>query len=360
MSLILDDLHKRYGTTRAVDGVSLGLASGATLALLGPSGCGKSTLLRLVAGLEAPDAGRVRFGDRDVTREPPQQRRFGVVFQDFALFPHLDVAGNVAFGLVERGVERQERDRRVAELLELVGLGGLERRRVDRLSGGQQQRVALARALAPKPPLLLLDEPLSNLDEALRNELKDEIVRLLDELAIEAIYVTHDQTEAYAVADVVAVMREGRIVQVGTREELLERPADAWTAGFLGHENVWQGEDARRLAGLLELSGGRGARMAAPDALLLRADLVRVAGSESIVPGHGEAEVDVFEAEVARAAREGLAWQLTFRVPAWETTFEWRGHARELPKAPDVATRFDLLVPRGAWHAVPARSEAAR
>src|SRR5690606_17354658 len=215
-----------------VGGVSLDVASGATLGLLGPSGCGKSTLLRLAAGLESPDGGRVLFEGRDVTLDPPQARRFGVVFQDFALFPHLDVAGNVAFGLVEQGVGRAEREARVGELLELVGLSGLQRRRVDRLSGGQQQRVALARALAPNPPLLLLDEPLSNLDEALRHELKDEIVSLLDELAIAAIYVTHDQAEAYAVADEVAVMREGRLVQVATREELLEKPADAWTARF--------------------------------------------------------------------------------------------------------------------------------
>src|SRR5690606_12144334 len=225
MSLFLDALSKRYGDVRAVDGVTLSLADGETLALLGPSGCGKSTLLRLTAGLEPPDAGRVVLDGQDVTHLPPQRRRFGMVFQDYALFPHLDVERNVAFGLVERRRPPEERRRRTAELLDLVGLTGLERRRVTELSGGQQQRVALARALAPDPSVLLLDEPLSNLDEALRPALKEGLREILGQLGTHAVYVTHDQTEAFTIADRVGVMREGRVVQVGTREELLERPA---------------------------------------------------------------------------------------------------------------------------------------
>lgn len=373
MSLLLEDLHKRYATTAAVDGVSLSVASGRTLALLGPSGCGKSTLLRLIAGLEEPDRGRVSFDGRDVTSHAPQRRRFGVVFQDFALFPHLDVAGNVAFGLVEQGASRPERERRVAELLELVGLGGYQRRRVDRLSGGQQQRVALARALAPEPPVLLLDEPLSNLDEALRNELKDEIVRLLDELSIEAVYVTHDQAEAFAIADEVAVMRAGRIVQVGTREELLERPADAWTARFLGHENVWPPEEASALVDNLGSGSGPVIRLEPGQALLLRADLVGLRAAEQGAAGQGPADHALVEAVVVRAAREGLTWHLTLDVPAWKAVAEWRGHARELPgqesprsgepssfEPPAAGTRYSLLVPDEAWHVVPGRNRDAQ
>lgn len=334
MSLSLEDLHKSYGTTRAVDGVSLTVAEGETLALLGPSGCGKSTLLRLVAGLEQPDRGRVVFDGVDITAQPPQRRRFGVVFQDYALFPHLDVAGNVAFGLVEQGVPRAARDERVARLLDLVGLGGLQGRRVHQLSGGQQQRVALARAVSPGPQVLLLDEPLSNLDEALRNDLKLEIVRLLHELRIEAVYVTHDQAEAFAVADKVAVMREGRIVQVGDREQLLERPVDAWTARFLGHDNVWEGEDAERLAKVLAATVAPGLRLAAGDALLLRADLVELSGVKDAATEAGPAQPKPGSGEVlatvTRAEREGLAWRLSLSVPAWGSDVQWHGHSREL------------------------------
>lgn len=363
MSLDIRDLHKRYGATRAVDGVSVEVAAAQTLALLGPSGCGKSTLLRLVAGLERPDSGSVVFEGTDITELPPQARGFGVVFQDFALFPHLDVAGNVGFGLVEQGVAAAARRARVAELLGLVGLDGYERRRVHQLSGGQQQRVALARALAPEPQVLLLDEPLSNLDEALRNELKDEIARILDELGVEAIYVTHDQAEAFAVADEVAVMREGRLIQVGDREALLEQPADAWTARFLGHENVWDGPEVARLSERLAVTGAAVPQLANDDALLLRADLVEL--SE---PSTASAPADVgaaaqrtdrrpakVAATVVRAEREALIWSLVLNVPAWGTKVRWRGHGRELPGHDAVAqgAHLELLVPDPAWHAIP-------
>ncbi len=347
MGLSVEHLSKAYGPVRAVDDVTLEVPEGATLALLGPSGCGKSTLLRLVAGLERPDAGRVRMGGADVTARPPQRRDLGMVFQDFALFPHLSVADNVAFGLVERGWEPPRRRERVAEMLDLVGLGGLGQRRVTELSGGQQQRVALARAVAPGPGLLLLDEPLSNLDEALRAELRDEVARILEGLGAEAVYVTHDQVEAFAVADAVAVMRSGRIVQVGGADELLTSPADAWTARFLGHENVWEGDEARRIAAA--------ARVAAPPAgdgaLLLRIEDVSLASVGSAPRPDGRATA---RAVVREVLREGLVWRLALHVPEWQADVTWRGHGRELRAEPEPGADYDLVLPPTAWRTLPA------
>lgn len=336
MGLTIERLAKSYGAVRAVDDVTFTVQGGERLALLGPSGCGKSTLLGLIAGLERPDAGRVFLRGEDVTDIPPQRRDLGMVFQDFALFPHLDVARNVAFGLVERRIDPPERQARVVEMLELVGLRGLGSRRVHELSGGQQQRVALARAMAPVPGLLLLDEPLSNLDEALRAELREEIVDLLDDLDAEAVYVTHDQVEAFSVADTVAVMREGRIVQIGTPGEVLASPADPWTARFLGHENVWEGVEAARVAEGASVPSGS-------HALLLRTDEVRLlpeSSSEAATP-----------ATVSGVMREGLAWRLDLEVPAWRTQVRWVGHARELPLEPTRGARLALGVPGTAWHA---------
>ena len=335
MGLRVERLSKSYGPVRAVDGVTLEVPAGATLALLGPSGCGKSTLLRLVAGLEPPDAGRVWISGKDVTNLPPQRRDLGMVFQDYALFPHLSVHDNVAFGLVERRWEPSARHERVSELLRLVGLAGTEDRRVTELSGGQQQRVALARAMAPVPGLLLLDEPLSNLDEALRAELRGEIADLLDAQEAEALYVTHDQVEAFSVADAVAVMREGRIVQVGTAGEVLAAPSDPWTARFLGHENVWEGAEATRVAeGAGAPTGGR--------ALLLRTDEVRLLAAGS---SDGSAAVTV-----SGVVREGMAWRLDLAVPAWGTEVRWIGHARELPVEPVKGASLALGVPSTAWY----------
>lgn len=335
MGLRVAGLAKAYGAVRAVDGVSLEVPAGSTLALLGPSGCGKSTLLRLVAGLEPPDAGTVWISGEDVTDLPPQRRDLGMVFQDYALFPHLSVYDNVAFGLVERRWGPSARKERVSALLRLVGLAGTEDRRVTQLSGGQQQRVALARAMAPVPGLLLLDEPLSNLDEALRAELREEIVDLLDDRDAEALYVTHDQVEAFSVADAVAVMREGRIVQVGAPGEVLASPADPWTARFLGHENVWEGPDATSVA------GGAGTEIAGA-ALLLRTEEVRL-----LPEGTSDGSPT---ATVTRVLREGLAWRLDLDVPAWGTTVRWLGHARELPVEPIEGAGLALEVPRTAWH----------
>lgn len=226
---------------------TLEVPPGQTLALLGPSGSGKSTLLRLVAGLETPDAGRIAFGETDLTGLPPERREVGLVFQDYALFPHLTVWENIAFGLKERRWERSRIEARVREMIELTHLIPHAHKRPDQLSGGERQRVALARALAPEPRLLLLDEPLGALDLRLREELLLELRDLLNHTPVTAIVVTHDQAEAFLLADRVAVMREGRVVQADTPERLYARPKDGWTAQFLGHKNVLGAQESRVL-----------------------------------------------------------------------------------------------------------------
>jgi putative spermidine/putrescine transport system ATP-binding protein len=235
--------------TRALHPVDLRIAAGETLVLLGPSGCGKTTTLRIVAGLESPDAGgRVSFGDADVTAVPIERRNVGMVFQSYALFPNLTVEGNVAYGLKVRGVPTAERDARVREMLAMTRLEPLAARRVDQLSGGQRQRVALARAIAPRPRVLLLDEPLTALDARLREDLRVEIDRLLRSLGITTVYVTHDQAEAMALGDRIAVMAQGRIAQVGTPHQVYFEPADAFVADFIGTMNRIDGErDGDRL-----------------------------------------------------------------------------------------------------------------
>lgn len=250
-------LTKRFGEVTAVADFSLAVADGETVALLGPSGCGKTTVLRIIAGLEQPDAGQVLLAGRDATGWPPERRGVGLVFQSYALFPHLSVGANVAYGLrFRRGVDRVAR---VEELLSLVGLSGYERRKPHQLSAGQQQRVALARALAPEPGILLLDEPLSALDAALRKELRGELRALLGKLGMTALYVTHDQEEALALADRVAVMREGRLEQVAPPAELYARPRTPFVAAFLGRANLWPGRvvsvDGDRA--LVEVAGER-------------------------------------------------------------------------------------------------------
>ena len=228
-------IRKSFGPVLAVDGVDLTLESGHFLALLGPSGCGKTTMLRLIAGFEQPDAGAIAIAGHTVVNGrsfvPPERRRIGMVFQDYALFPHLDVAGNVAFGLPKG----KERETRVAEVLELVGLSGLGKRPPHELSGGQQQRVALARALAPRPDLILLDEPFSNLDAALRVRVRADVREILALAGATAVFVTHDQAEALSLADQVAVMWHGRIVQIDRPEVVYLRPATPEVAVFVGN-----------------------------------------------------------------------------------------------------------------------------
>ncbi len=240
-----EDIVVRFDDEAVLDGASLDVADGEVVTVLGPSGSGKTTLLRVIAGLQLPDAGRVLLDGVDLAGMPPHRRGIGLVFQDHALFPHRDVSGNVAFGLRMRGDTTDAIAARTTVLLELVGLTGFERRAVGTLSGGEQQRVALARALAPEPRLLLLDEPLGSLDRRLRDRLLEDLAALFDRLALTAVYVTHDQTEAFALGDRIAVMRSGRVVQVATADELWARPLDADVARFLGIGNVAGGEVVR-------------------------------------------------------------------------------------------------------------------
>ncbi len=236
--LRLDGVTVRFGERAALDAVDLDVADNEIVCVLGPSGSGKSTLLRVVAGLQPADAGRVLLGERDQSGVPTHRRGVGLMFQDHQLFPQRDVAGNVAFGLRMRGTGRAEAERRVAELLELVGLPGAQKRSVGALSGGEQQRVALARALAPEPRLLMLDEPLGQLDRSLRERLVGELRDLFGRLGTTVLAVTHDQGEAFALADRVVVMRDGRIAQAGTPLEVWRRPASEFVARFLGFDNV--------------------------------------------------------------------------------------------------------------------------
>jgi putative spermidine/putrescine transport system ATP-binding protein len=256
ISIHLENCAKTFPDgTRALEPITLDISAGQTVVLLGPSGCGKTTMLRIIAGLESPDAGgRVLFDTEDVTAQPIEQRGVGMVFQSYALFPNMSVAENVGYGLRVRKAARAERDQRVAEMLALVDLGAFGSRRVDQLSGGQKQRVALARALAIQPRVLLLDEPLTALDAKLREQLRVEIDRLLRQLGITAVYVTHDQAEAMALGDRIVVMEKGRIAQIGTPQEIYHQPATAFVADFIGTMNRVSGEV---LDGHLVLAAGR-------------------------------------------------------------------------------------------------------
>ena len=281
--LSVSGLSKRFGGHAAVRDVSFTLRRGEMLALLGPSGSGKTTTLRLLGGFETPDAGRVVVDGTDVTRLPPAERGFGVVFQHYALFPHLDVGENVGFGLESRSVPGAERAAKVRDGLSLVDLGGFERRRVHELSGGQQQRVALARALVLRPRLLLLDEPLSNLDPALRERTRRELRQLLRRTGTTTLLVTHEQEDAFDLADRVAVLEQGSVAQVGTPDELYHRPANAFVAGFIGRSVELPGE--LTASGRLRVAG---AELPAPGAAVAPGPVTVVARPESFRPAAGD------------------------------------------------------------------------
>lgn len=255
----LQNVTKRFGEVSAVDAVSLSVLKGEFLTLLGPSGCGKTTLLRMLAGFEAPDAGRVLLGGRDVTEVPPYRRDVTTVFQHYALFPHMNVFENIAFGLERRRLSREQIEPRVARVLEMVRMSKLERRQPGELSGGQQQRVALARALVLEPRVLLLDEPLAALDLKLRKEMQLELKELQRRLGISFIYVTHDQEEALTMSDRIAVMNAGHIEQLGRAEEIYERPSTEFVAGFIGMSNILEGrvESIEEERVLIDVGGSR-------------------------------------------------------------------------------------------------------
>jgi putative spermidine/putrescine transport system ATP-binding protein len=291
--LELIDLSKRYGDQLAVAGVTLDVADGEFLVLLGPSGCGKTTTLRMIAGLIEPSGGAARIGATDVTWLPPWRRNTGMVFQSYALFPHMSVADNVAFGLEMRKVGKSEIESRTREALRLVRLDGFAERLPRQLSGGQQQRVALARALAIRPDVLLLDEPLSNLDAKLREQVRVEIRELQRQLGLTTIMVTHDQEEALTVADRLVVMADGEIRQIGTQRDLYERPADRFVAGFVGRSTFLDGRVTApgqfETAGGLQLKCRDGA--AGTASLLLRPERLHLGGSngmDNALPGRVE------------------------------------------------------------------------
>jgi ABC-type Fe3+/spermidine/putrescine transport system ATPase subunit len=289
----LREVTKRFGQTVAVDRVSLDVPEGSFTTLLGPSGCGKTTLLRMVAGFHHPDQGDIFLGERRVTDIPPHRRSAAMVFQEYALFPHMTVLENVGYGLRMRGVPPPERERRVAQTLELVGLAGQQRRFPHQLSGGQQQRVALARALVVEPAVLLLDEPLSNLDAKLRVRVRTEIRALQQQLRKTVLYVTHDQEEALAISDRIAVMEHGRVQQLGTPLEIYHHPANRFVADFVGLANFIDGEMAgpgQVRAGAVLLSVPDGARASGPVTVVLRPEAIRLhahrpPGGANVLPG---------------------------------------------------------------------------
>jgi putrescine transport system ATP-binding protein len=263
--LRIDAVVKNFGAVRAVDRLSLDIRAGEFFALLGPSGCGKTTLLRMLAGFETPDEGRILLEGKDIARVLPHERPVNMMFQNYALFPHLNVRDNIAFGLKRAGMRRSQRVARVAEMVALVKLDGMEKRKPGQLSGGQKQRVALARSLARRPQVLLLDEPLAALDKKLRESTQLELMELQRRLGTTFIIVTHDQEEAMTVADRIGVMDAGRLEQVATPRELYETPASRWIAGFVGDINMFEGQVETREANRLTISTGNAGTIVAAE-----------------------------------------------------------------------------------------------
>jgi spermidine/putrescine transport system ATP-binding protein len=343
----LVDLVKRFGEVAAVDGITLQMPSGEFFSLLGPSGCGKTTTLRMIAGFERPTAGLILLDGQDMAQTPPHKRNVNTVFQNYALFPHLSVEDNVAFGLRYKNVSKQEAKQRVGQALELVRLSGFEKRRPSQLSGGQQQRVALARALILNPAVLLLDEPLGALDAKLRKALQIELKALQEEVGITFIYVTHDQEEALTMSDRIAVMSNGRVEQVGSPKEVYEEPETAYVADFLGVSNLMdakaegpagQGRCRIRL-GEFELLAGQGEEDARGDVkIVIRPERVvlepRGDGGDNRVPGM-----------VERVVYVGSIMQLIVNLANGERLQAWvqnRGNGLGYEQGTAVAVHFPV------------------
>ena len=306
--LVAQKLVKRFDDALAVDDVSLSVAQGEIFALLGSSGCGKSTLLRMLAGFESPTSGTILLGGQDVAGLPPYQRPINMMFQSYALFPHLDIWENVAFGLKREGLPREQITQRVGEMLDLVQLGAYAKRKPHQLSGGQQQRVALARSLAKRPKLLLLDEPLGALDKKLREQTQFELVNIIEKVGVTCVMVTHDQEEAMTMAGRIAVMSQGRVLQVGSPEEIYEHPANRFVADFIGNVNLLEGTlavdepdhcavDTR--IGLVRVGHGVSGALNMPVALAIRPEKIEISKVRPSV------NVNVFKGKVKEIAYFG-------------------------------------------------------
>jgi len=335
-------VSKSFAGTPVLRDVSFVVAEGEVVCLLGPSGCGKTTLLRIIAGLERADSGHVTFDGRPLDRVPVHRRGFGLMFQDYALFPHKNVADNVAFGLRMQGLPQPQVEAHVAEMLSLVGLAGYERRRVYDLSGGEQQRVALARSLAPGPRLLMLDEPLGSLDRALREELLNELRAILKRVGVTALYVTHDQQEAFALADRLIVMRQGRIVQQGAPPAVYRCPASPWVARFLGLTNLLPGRvvavrppQVETALGCFALPEAEGLTVGQEVTLLIRPEAARLAAD---CPAGAGLPV---EGRVREASFRGEQFRLVVEHPAGpELAFALAAETADLPRPGEPVTLY--------------------
>jgi spermidine/putrescine ABC transporter ATP-binding subunit len=335
----LSGVAKRYGAVTALDAVDLGVYEGELLSLLGPSGCGKTTTLNVIAGFVTPDAGRVRIDGADVTGEPAWRRGLGVVFQSYALFPHMSVAENVAFGLRERGTAKGEIAERVRAALALVRLSGAGGQRPGELSGGMQQRVALARALVIRPRVLLLDEPLAALDRKLREEMRAELRDIQREVGITTVFVTHDQHEALGLSDRIAVMRGGRIEQLGSPREIYERPATRFVAEFIGASTVLRGRAIA--ADRVELAGGASLRVTAEAALRVGEEVDLAIRPERIrlAPGAGD---NVLEARITGVTYQGAQTEVTAETAGGQRLLVFAAEPAPAALAPGQPVRLHL------------------